>query len=78
MNCLIEFDGIQHERPSEKFGGTEKLVLQQYHDGIKDDFCKEITEVPLIRAKHNEIDKIESILGNKLNKFYFNYKKIYT
>lgn len=43
---FIEYDGVQHFKPT-RFGGVsqemaeDKLVKQQAHDKLKDEFCKE-------------------------------------
>jgi very-short-patch-repair endonuclease len=49
----IEYDGIQHFKPIEYFGGIKYLDSQQINDKIKNDFCfKE--NINLIRIKYNE------------------------
>ena len=35
----IEFDGIQHFKPIEYWGGIEKLKTTQKHDKIKNRYC---------------------------------------
>ncbi len=37
---LIEYDGEQHFKAIEEFGGEETLKLTKKHDKIKNDFCK--------------------------------------
>jgi len=54
---FIEFDGIQHERPS-RFGSQtyeecmEKFKRLQQNDRIKDKYCKDMN-YPLLRIKYN-------------------------
>lgn len=40
-NIVIEYNGLQHYEPVEHFGGKEKFEIQQRHDKIKDNYCKE-------------------------------------
>lgn len=73
--CLIEFDGEQHYKPIEFFGGIKSFQNQKSNDELKNSYCKNIN-IPLIRIrqrnyarykKHNlEIlkDNIDSILND--------------
>ena len=36
----IEFDGVQHRKPIEYFGGQETFELLQKHDRMKDEYCE--------------------------------------
>ena len=67
---LIEFDGIQHLKPIEYFGGEDVLKDTQLRDKIKNDFAKE-KDIPLLRIPYTEQDNIESILTNKLKELNF-------
>ena len=40
-NCCIEYDGIQHFIPIERFGGETEFKLTQLRDKIKNDYCGE-------------------------------------
>lgn len=51
--ALIEFDGIQHFEPVERFGGEKAFELTQLRDSIKNDYCKD-NNIPLLRVKYNE------------------------
>jgi len=62
-NILIEYDGEQHFKPVEYFGGEEAFKRIQKTDKIKTDFAK-IKNIPLIRIKYKDFDKIEKILGD--------------
>ena len=55
---LIEFDGEQHFRSIECWGGEEQLKLQQKRDKRKDDWCKE-NNIRLIRIPYTEYDNID-------------------
>ena len=39
FNACVEFDGIQHFKPVEHFGGEETFKEQQIKDNIKNEFC---------------------------------------
>jgi len=53
-NMCIEFDGEQHFRPIEYWGGDEKFNNIKRHDNIKNDYCiKE--NIELIRIKYDNI-----------------------
>lgn len=39
-SVLIEYDGQQHYKPIEFFGGEEQFNLRQSHDQIKNEYCK--------------------------------------
>lgn len=64
-NILIEYDGEQHFRPIEYFGGQEKFELQQKHDKIKNEYCKN-NGIPLLRIPYFKYDNIEEELNNFL------------
>ena len=40
IDFLIEYQGIQHYKPKDKFGGMAGLVKQQYNDMLKREYCK--------------------------------------
>lgn len=60
-NILIEFDGIQHYKSVNRFGGFKKFKETQKNDEIKNNFCK-TNNIKLIRISYKEIKKIENIL----------------
>lgn len=47
IDFLIEFQGIQHYEPKEKFGGIQGLKKQQYNDMQKRVYCKK-HNIPLV------------------------------
>lgn len=63
-NALIEYDGEQHYRPVEYFGGIKTYEKLKYHDMIKDQFCAE-NNLHLLRISYNED------IAEKLNNFVF-------
>ena len=40
LEFLIEYQGIQHYKPKEKFGGWSGLRKQQFNDMQKREYCK--------------------------------------
>ena len=63
LNTCIEYDGIQHYKPRDCFGGENALQDVQKRDNIKTEYCK-IHNIKLIRIKFNE--NIQEILDNNL------------
>lgn len=66
-NLVIEFDGGQHFKPVEKFGGKESFERTLLLDGIKNKFCQD-NNIKMLRIpytmKNIEIEtKIKSELG---------------
>ena len=62
-NICIEYQGEQHYRPIDFFGGVEKFKILQLHDKIKKDYCSD-NNIPLLRIKYDE--NIEEELENFL------------
>ena len=50
-NTCIEYQGVQHYKPVERFGGEEQFAIQQEHDELKRKY-----------AKNNNFDLLESSL----------------
>jgi very-short-patch-repair endonuclease len=66
-NICIEFDGLQHFKPIEYFGGEKTFKTTKKHDKIKNEYCAD-NGIKLIRIKYNEC------IENKLNKIKTNYR----
>ena len=49
----IEFDGVQHFKIVEKWGGVDGLKERQEKDNIKNEYCKN-NNIHLLRIKYNE------------------------
>jgi len=60
-NTCIEFDGIQHFKSFNFFGGIKKLNENIKRDNIKKLYCKN-NNITLIRIPYYEINNIENIL----------------
>lgn len=65
-NILIEFQGKQHFKPIDHFGGKKKFVIQQIHDIRKRRYAKE-NNIRLISIWYNEINKIPQTLKQYIN-----------
>lgn len=65
-NIIIEYNGKQHYKPVERFGGDEQLTLQQKRDCALRQYCKE-HEVKLIEIPYTQYKNIEDILKKELN-----------
>lgn len=61
LNTLIEYDGIQHFKPVDLFGGEQAFLILKEHDRIKTEYCRK-NNIRLIRIPYtkteNEIDEI--------------------
>lgn len=53
LNICIEFDGKQHFKPNEFFGGDEALEETKIRDEIKNKYC-ENNNIKLIRIRYDE------------------------
>ena len=60
-NICIEFDGEQHFRPVNYYGGIKGFELTQRRDNIKNKYCEE-KGIKLIRIPYNKIDEIKEII----------------
>lgn len=57
IQLLIEYNGEQHYTPIEKWGGEEKLAIQQERDTRKIEYCKN-NNIPLLVIPYWEYDRI--------------------
>ena len=53
LNIIIEYDGIQHSRPVDHFGGVVQFKKQQLNDLMKDQYC-DINNISMIRYNYND------------------------
>lgn len=67
-NICIEFDGEQHYRPVEFFGGQKGFENNQLSDSIKTEYCK-TNNIGLIRISYKE-KVTKDLLLTRLNNFY--------
>lgn len=66
QNVLIEFQGIQHERVVDRFGGQKQFEIQKEHDIRKRRYA-EVHNIKFIEIWYYDYDKIEEILKTELN-----------
>ena len=65
---IIEYDGVQHFKPIDYFGGDTTLQAAQYRDSIKDEYCKE-NNIPFIRFNYKQSENdITDLLLKQLKK----------
>ena len=62
-NSCVEYDHKQHFEPIEHFGGQEKFEIQQKHDNMKNEYCKN-NGISLLRIPY--FKDIEEELNNFL------------
>ena len=63
-NICIEYDGEQHFRPIEYFGGEDGFVERKRNDAIKNAYCNK-NNITLLRVAYNQ--DVEIILNNFFN-----------
>ena len=57
LYCLIEFQGDQHSKPVEWFGGEEAFKLTQERDNIKRQYCQD-NNIILIEIPYKDRNKL--------------------
>lgn len=62
---MIEYDGIQHFKSVNFFGGNEALEKRRVRDRQKDEWCEK-EGIKLIRIKYTDQDEINNILQNEI------------
>jgi hypothetical protein len=63
--CLIEYDGEQHFKPIDVFGGEEGLKETEIRDEIKNKYCEQ-NDIKLIRIPYWEIKNISEMLDKEM------------
>jgi len=66
-NTCIEYDGEQHFKPIDYFGGLESFCKQSERDNIKNKFCID-KNIKLIRIPFDRYNEIENILISEITK----------
>jgi hypothetical protein len=64
-NLCIEYDGLQHFKPVNYFGGINAFNLQIKNDSLKNKYCLE-NQIKLLRIKYTDFKNIELILNENL------------
>lgn len=65
LNICIEYDGEQHYKAIELFGGEAQYKIQVKNDNIKNKFCKE-NNITLIRIPYYELNNIPTFLDKAI------------
>lgn len=65
-NVLIEYDGEQHYKIKDIFGGLDGFVDRIIRDTIKNEYCKK-NNIKLIRIPYWDFNNIEKIIVKELN-----------
>ena len=75
LNICIEFDGIQHYKMIEFWGGSDKLKTQKIRDDIKNKYCLN-NNIYLIRISYADFNNIIYILDYNFRKYKLKKLKI--
>ncbi len=67
LNIAIEYDGIQHFKEVEFFGGKEAFLKCKQNDIIKNEYCLS-NNIKLIRINYNEYNIIDDIINEIIKK----------
>lgn len=67
LNLCIEYNGIQHYEPIERFGGEKQFKLQQNNDYRKQEYCEK-NNIELLIIPYWQYDEIEEMLLNIIMK----------
>lgn len=63
LNVAIEYDGIQHFKPIEVWGGVEAYKQTKLRDSVKNNYC-ETNGIKLIRIRYDQ--EVEEVLRKEL------------
>ena len=64
-NLLIEYDGEQHFKSMDFFGGEKAFKIRIINDNIKNEYAKN-NNIKLLRIRFDELNNIENILDNNI------------
>jgi len=71
LMALVEYQGEQHYRPIDFFGGEKGFKYRKHNDNIKKSYCKN-NDILLIEIKYSLTnDEVSDFLLSKLNNFSF-------
>lgn len=67
LNCLVEYDGQQHYKCIDFYGGEDAYLARQRNDNIKNQYCID-NDIKLVRIDYkNKAEDIEKIITNIMN-----------
>lgn len=64
-NLVIEYDGSQHYKPNDYFGGLNGFEYTKKHDNIKTTYCNK-HNIKLLRIPYFKFNQIDEILNSNL------------
>jgi hypothetical protein len=67
LNTIIEFNGLQHYKPINFFGGIKSFGILKKRDSEKEQYCLD-NQINFIILQYEEMDNINLILETKLKK----------
>ena len=67
LNLCIEYDGQQHFKPSDWFGGENGFGETVLHDAMKNAYCED-NNINLLRIPYWEFNNIENIICQEIEK----------
>ena len=67
LEMLIEYDGGQHFKAVDMYGGEEGFKKQLERDRVKNEYCKD-NNITLLRIPYYDFDNLEKILEEKVIK----------
>jgi hypothetical protein len=65
---FIEYDGRQHFKAVEYWGGHDALIKRQQHDKLKNDFCSD-EGIELLRISYERYEQIETLISQFAREF---------
>lgn len=65
LNTIIEYNGVQHYKPIQRFGGNESFINQIERDNSVRQYCKE-HKIKLIEIPYTQKKNIDNILKKEL------------
>lgn len=74
-NMAIEFDGQQHFKPVEYFGGAERFKIDKENSKKKEDYCIKYG-ISLLRIGYSEKPNLNKIIKKYINKKFDNIIRI--
>jgi hypothetical protein len=64
-NVCIEYQGVQHYKPVDYFGGEESYNEQVFRDNIKRQYCRD-NNIILLEISYKDLNNIEDVLDSTL------------